>query len=149
MAEKSSIVPVTYLVASTATAAHGEHKMAYLTDESDLKTLTVDELGDEQESFIDETEFEESAIVAIQCQFPQVAAEFGIETVSQNGAVTIHVEYFEAGIHAPGYHLLLIRITPEDDIPDDVTVVLENDPHNDYESTVFGTTDGGRLTTDP
>lgn len=124
-----------------ATPDHGEHAMAYFQSEHDVESLELDELGEEQVTFVEDTDFSRAAVVAVQIKFQHGGFVENVDVVGRSEAVLVTFEAYDAGPHAHHTHLLLVRISPEG-LPDDASVLIERDHHNDGDPTEFGT-DGG------
>ena len=124
-----------------ATPDHGEHAMAYLRSENDAESLKLDELAEEQVTFVEDTEFSRAAVVAVEVQFSNGGFIESVNVIERPEAAFVTFEAYNAGLHAPHTHLLLFRISPGE-IPDYASIVIENDHYNDGEPTEFGT-DGG------
>ncbi len=70
------------------------------------------------------------------------AGSVEIDVIRRSDAAVVYTEFTPAGVHIDGDLLVLIRVMPEnDDVPDDATIVIENDPANDDERIEFGTID--------
>ncbi len=119
-----------------------DFRMAYLRSEADVDRLDHGSLTDEQRAFLDDTDFTESAIVAAGLQYPTTETEVSVlGVIRRPKRLETRIWIDEHGaLNAEDYDLILVRVTPGNEIPDDAIVVLENDPYEDGEPTEFGTT---------
>ena len=121
-----------------ATADHGKHAMAYLQSETDVEKLKLDELGEEQITFVEDTDFSRAAVVAVQVAFRKGSSIENVAVVERSEGVLVTFKTYEVGPPAPHILFLLFRISPEE-IPDYASIVIEDDHYNDGEPTEFGT----------
>ena len=119
-----------------ATPDHGEHGMAYLRSGNDIEKLKLDELDEGQVTFVEDTDFSRAAVVAVEVQFSNGGFIENLNVIERSEAAVVRFEAYNAGLHAPHTHLLLVRISPG---PDAASVLVENDHYNDGEPTEFGT----------
>lgn len=118
-----------------------DHEMTVLRSKADAEQLDTDELTDEQVTFVDGTDFDDSVIVAGYFAFPQ-AGSVDVDVFYDSDTIVVHVEYRVAGHHVDGDHVLFVRVTPDDsETPEHATIVIKNDPANDHERIEFGTAD--------
>ena len=118
--------------------------MAYLRSAADVDRLDAETSTDEQRTFLDDTDFGASAVVSVSFRFPTTDTEarvLGALSRAENLDVRVWIEH-RGMVNGEDYDLFLVRVSPGNDLPDDVTVVLENDPYADGEPSVFGTADG-------
>ena len=121
-----------------ATADHGKHAMAYLRSENDIEKLKLDELGEEQVTFVEDTDFSRAAVVAVQVAFRNGSSIENVAVVERSEGVLVTFKTYEVGPPAPHILFLLFRISPEE-IPDAASIVIKDDHYNDGEPSEFGT----------
>ena len=116
----------------TATTMDGDYAMAYLPDDDALERLALEELGDEEKTFIDETDFSISGLVAIEATTPSHPPELvdlavfeDPESSGTPGSVLVAAEITSGPFHAMRTLLLLVRVTPDDGPPEHARAVVE------------------------
>ena len=125
-----------------ATASDDYYRMAYLDSEDRLGRLDEDSLGDDERTFLDETDFDSEAVVALWFEASAGNEPYvtGVLNRSDHLETRVWIDY-PPGPATYTSHLVLVRVEPEGTPPKAGTVVIENDWRNDFEPTEFGTTD--------